>query len=98
MKRVHFEPTQKCQAMCPMCDRTLNQHIKDVDFTVDNFKSCIWDDFKQQLTSFLFCGNHGDPIISNHTLPIIEHLRDVNPNLKIDLITNGGARKSDFWK
>lgn len=98
LKRVHFEPTQKCQAMCPMCDRTLNQHIKDVDFTVDNFKSCIWDDFKQQLTSFLFCGNHGDPIISNHTLPIIEHLRDVNPNLKIDLITNGGARKSDFWK
>ena len=34
VKMVHFEPTQMCQASCPMCDRNknggeVNQYLKD---------------------------------------------------------------------
>jgi hypothetical protein len=84
--------------MCPMCDRTTNHHIKNIEFEYEQFKTHIDDVFIRQISSILFCGNHGDPIISNHTLPILHHLRETNPQLHIDLTTNGGARTSKFWK
>ena len=31
IKHIHLEPTQRCQAACPMCDRTNNNHIKNAE-------------------------------------------------------------------
>ena len=33
ISHVHFEPTQRCQALCPMCDRTNNPHIKNAELS-----------------------------------------------------------------
>ena len=36
ISHVHFEPTQRCQALCPMCDRTNNPHVKNAELTIDH--------------------------------------------------------------
>ncbi len=66
---VHFEPTQMCQASCPMCDRNknggeVNQHLKDESMTIEGFKKAFSPEFLSQLKTFFFCGNHGDPIFA----------------------------------
>ena len=35
IKHIHFEPTQRCQAACPMCDRTNNPYIKNAEISAD---------------------------------------------------------------
>ena len=35
---IHFEPTQRCQALCPMCDRTNNTHMKNAELSLEQFK------------------------------------------------------------
>ena len=85
---VHFEPTQRCQALCPMCDRTNNTHIKNVELSIDQFKQIIDIDFAKQLNSFLMCGNHGDPMIAKDTLDMYEWLRYNNSYLYLHMTTN----------
>ena len=51
---VHFEPTQKCQASCAMCDRNknggeVNQYLKNADISLDDFKSIMPVNFIKQL-------------------------------------------------
>ena len=45
IRHVHFEPTQRCQAACPMCDRTNNPHIKNAEISIEQFKQIIDVDF-----------------------------------------------------
>ena len=98
ISHVHFEPTQRCQALCPMCDRTNNPHIKNAEITIDQFKKIIDADFAKQLKSFLMCGNHGDPMIAKDTLDMYKWLRYNNSNLYLHMTTNGGGRSDDWWK
>ena len=98
ISHVHFEPTQRCQALCPMCDRTNNPHIKNSELTVDQFKQIIDSSFAKQLNSFLMCGNHGDPMVAKDTLDMYEWLRYNNSNLYLHMTTNGGGRSDDWWR
>ena len=98
IRHVHFEPTQRCQAACPMCDRTNNPHIKNAEISIEQFKQIIDINFAQQLNSFLMCGNHGDPMIAKDTLEIYEWLRYHNNELRLNMITNAGGRSDDWWK
>ncbi len=98
IKHIHFEPTQRCQASCPMCDRTNNPHIKNAEISIEQFKQIIDINFVQQLNSFLMCGNHGDPMIAKDTLDIYEWLRYNNNELHLQMITNAGGRSDDWWK
>ena len=98
ISHVHFEPTQRCQALCPMCDRTNNPHIKNAELSIKQFKHIIDSDFSKQLNSFLMCGNHGDPIFARDTLDMYEWLRYNNSNLYLHMTTNGGGRSNDWWK
>ena len=95
---IHFEPTQRCQALCPMCDRTNNRHIKNAEISIEQFKKIIDVDFAKQLNSFLMCGNHGDPMIAKDTLKMYEWLRYNNPKLYLHMTTNAGGRSDDWWK
>ena len=95
---IHFEPTQKCQALCPMCDRTNNKHLKNAELSVKQFKQILDSDFIKQLNSFLMCGNHGDPMIAKDTLDMYEWLRYNNSKLFLHMTTNGGGRSDEWWK
>lgn len=98
IKQIHFEPTQRCQALCPMCDRTGNPHLKNLEIDINKFKKIFDDNFIRQLDTFLMCGNHGDPIICSDTLKMFDYLREINSNLFLQMTTNGGARNSKWWK
>jgi MoaA/NifB/PqqE/SkfB family radical SAM enzyme len=103
VKMVHFEPTQLCQASCPMCDRNknggeVNQYLKDESMTLEGFKKAFSPEFLSKIKTFFFCGNHGDPIFAPDMLEQAEYVRECNPSCTLFVTTNGGARKPEWWE
>ena len=103
VKMVHFEPTQMCQASCPMCDRNknggeVNQYLKDESMTLEGFKKAFSKEFLANLKTFFFCGNHGDPIFAPDMLEHAKYVRECNPEINMFVTTNGGARKPEWWE
>ncbi len=103
IRQVHFEPTQGCNASCPMCDRNqnggpVNHHLTNATWTYDDFINSIDPEFVEQINFFYSCGNHGDPIFCDELIDIYEYLKTINPNLRILTTTNGGARSPQWWE
>ena len=104
IRDVHLEITSKCLQNVPnVSQRRINggpneSFIKLDDITLDRFKEWFQDNPIQQLNSMFMCGNLGDPIISRDTMQIFEHLREVNPRMKLSMHTNGSAREQNWWK
>tara|TARA_Y100000590_G_scaffold24834_1_gene28249 strand:+ start:8217 stop:9293 length:1077 start_codon:yes stop_codon:yes gene_type:complete len=103
IKTIHLEITQKCQAACPMCDRNqnggdLNPHIKLDELTLQDCKQIFTPSFISQLKKMYMCGNLGDPVIATDTLEVFEYFRQHNPNIWLNMHTNGGAKKPEWWK
>lgn len=103
VKSIHLEVTTRCQAKCPACSRRINggeltPGLELTEITIDNFKSWFDPDFISQLKHIYACGNNGDPMVSDHTLPIFEYIREINPTMKLEMHTNGSGRDSKFWQ
>ena len=101
--QIHLEPTQKCQARCPMCDRNenggaTNKYLTNADLSLEDIKKILPISFVKQLNNLYMCGNHGDPILAPEALEIMQWLREVNPKIHLSLTTNGGARDTAFWE
>ena len=102
IRQVHLEPTQKCQARCPMCDRNVNggkdnKYLTNADLSLMDCKIMMSEDFVRQLDNLYMCGNHGDPMMAPEALEICQWLKEVNPNIRLAMNTNGGARTPDWW-
>ena len=103
IRTIHLEITQKCQAACPMCDRNMNgkginPHINLNELKLDDCKKIFTPSFIAQLKKMYMCGNLGDPIVADDTLEVFEYFRQHNPNIWLNMHTNGGAKKPDWWK
>lgn len=103
IRQVHLEPTQRCQASCPMCDRNknggeVNQYLTDATLSLEDVKRMFPEDFVRQLNRLYMCGNHGDPIFAPDTLEMVRYFRTVNPKINLSLTTNGGGRSAEWWK
>ena len=103
IKELHIELTTNCQLACPMCARNFHGgldnpliKIKSIDLTF--FKKICPEHFIKQITSIIMCGNFGDPILNNDLILIIEYITKINPNIIIDLHTNGSARSISWWE
>lgn len=99
---VHLEITQRCQAACPMCDRNENggkdnKHMTNAELSLDDCKKIFEPDFIKQLNAMYMCGNLGDPIIATDTLEVFRYFRTHNPQMRLSMNTNGGARDSSWW-
>jgi len=102
LKAVHVELTNNCQARCPMCARNdhgglPNPNIDINELTLAKFKNIFPVEVLNQLDHIYFCGNYGDPLLSNYLVEIVEYCR-TNPNLHIAIHTNGSARTTTWWK
>ena len=102
IRQVHLEPTQKCQARCPMCDRNVNggkdnKYLTNADLSLMDCKTMMSEDFIRQLDNLYMCGNHGDPMMAPEALEICQWLKEVNPKIRLAMNTNGGARTPDWW-
>lgn len=102
IREIHLELTSKCQASCPMCPRRinggmLNPLFKLDEITLETFQRWFSKPFLLQLDSLFMCGNLGDPIIAKDCLEIIEYLKQVNPEIRLSMHTNGSARDTEWW-
>jgi MoaA/NifB/PqqE/SkfB family radical SAM enzyme len=74
-------------------ERVNSQHT-----TLAFLKDRIGDKLVSRLKRFTSCGNLGDGSMNPECLEIYEWLRAVNPNINLQLHSNGGARTTEFWR
>lgn len=103
IRTVHLEITDKCNAACPMCARSVfggedNPYLPDNELSLDDCKGIFDTRFVGQLNKMFMCGNYGDPISARDTLEVYEYFRQHNPTIKLGMNSNGSARKPDWWK
>ena len=100
VKVLHLEPTNVCQAECPLClretdpkfDKQNHQHL-----TVGALKNILSEDFIAKLDKMFMCGNYGDPAAGKHSLEIYRYFRNINPTITLGMNTNGGLRSAQWW-
>ena len=102
LKQIHLEITNNCQASCPMCNRNINGGqdnplIKIRNWSIDEFKNVMTPTVLNQLSSYYFCGNFGDPMLNNDLINMCQYSKDVAPGTIVTIHTNGGARNKDWW-
>ena len=103
IRKLHLEPTEMCQAMCPMCDRVtldgnLNPEVTNASLSLNDIKAMFPVDFIKQLNEMYMCGNLGDPMLTPECIEIFTYFRKHNPKIYLSMNTNGAARKPEFWK
>jgi len=99
----HIELTDKCNAGCPMCPRTLHlDHCKpdrrvvhNTELTLADFQRHFTDDFCTRVSEVILGGAYGDPLAASDCLEICEHLSARGVRLAVS--TNGSVRSVDWW-
>jgi len=102
IRQVHLEISNNCQASCPMCTRNINGGvenplIKVTNWSLDHFKT-IMTPLLSQINSYYFCGTFGDPMMNDDLIEMCKYSKDVAPHVHVAIHTNGGARKTEWWK
>ena len=104
--KFHVELTDKCNAMCPLCERTvfdknnelkLNPLVCKQEISFARWKE-IFNDWNKQIDEMFFCGNYGDPIAASEFLEIVDHTKNILQAKSITAHTNGGLRNTQWWK
>jgi sulfatase maturation enzyme AslB (radical SAM superfamily) len=100
IKVLHLEPTDVCQAACPLCAREtdknfnkLKQHHLDMHKIIQVFDA----DRIAALDKMFMCGNYGDPAAGKHTLDIYREFRKLNKHIVLGMNTNGGLQNTLWW-
>lgn len=100
IKVLHLEPTDVCQAACPLCARETDTNFrKDRQHHLDlNKISKVFSDEQiAALDKMFMCGNYGDPAAGKYTLDIYREFRSINPNIVLGMNTNGGIQTPFWW-
>ncbi len=97
---LHLEPTDVCQAACPLCARETDPafdkiqqhhlHIQDILKVFDTEKIASLD-------KMFMCGTYGDPAAGHHTVDIYKQFRNINPSIVLGMNTNGALRNESWW-
>lgn len=103
IKDVHIELTTLCNARCPLCVRNANGYphnfgYPEVSLTLEQIKQIFHPEFVRQLSTMSVCGNYGDFVANQESLEIIDYFGTTNPQLVMNISTNGGARNAEFWQ
>lgn len=96
---LHLEPTDVCQAACPLCAREIDpafdKKIKH-SLTPADIQRILPDHVIYRLDKMFMCGNYGDPAASE-ALAIVDHFRNINSSITIGMNTNGGLQAAWWW-
>ena len=93
----HFESTTRCTLACSKCPRTIhNDLLKILDLDVKKLESFFTDSVIEPVQTFLFCGNHGDPIYHRDFHNFLRFFKE-RSTAHIKIITNGSHRSKDWW-
>ncbi len=102
IRDVHFEISSLCNASCSWCPRTFwgypyNGGYPELNFSLDSAKKIFEPEFLSQLHSIHINGNFGDIVMNPEGPDIVDYFFSQNPQLYINISTNGGARDQTFW-
>jgi len=101
IKVLHLEPTDVCQAACPLCkretDTNFNKNLHH-HLTMQQILS-VFDEGKiKNLNKMFMCGNYGDPAAGKNSLEIYQEFRKLNPNIVLGMNTNGALQNTEWWQ
>lgn len=100
IKVLHIEPTDVCQAACPLCaretDSTFNKSSKN-HLRIEHIQRHFSDRIISKLDKMFMCGNYGDPAAGYYTMDIYNYFRKVNPEIVLGMNTNGAIQSTFFW-
>ena len=98
---MHFEPTTKCNAACPMCGRNyhgkIRENLKVTELTLADCKRIFNSDFLKQLKFISICGVYGDAANAKDIIDIIRFFYESNEHLLINFYTNGSVNSPEWW-
>jgi len=103
VKKLHIELTDLCNARCPQCIRTNPETGEEQSWIIkaqlllEDFKKIVRPEDIFFLEYVNFCGNYGEPLVAKDLIPIIKYLYEHNPNLCIEVATNGSTRSEEWW-
>ena len=85
-----------------MCNRNIdggldNPLIKINNWSLSDFKSIMNLEVLNQIESYYFCSNFGDPMMNNDLIKMCDYSKINAPNVHVSIHTNGGARTKDWW-
>lgn len=100
-KVLHLEPTDVCQASCPLCaretelsfDKSQHNHL-----TVETIHQLVGEKTVKNLDKMFMCGDYGDPAAGKHTLDIFKYFRSVNTNITLGMNSNGAIQNASWWQ
>jgi sulfatase maturation enzyme AslB (radical SAM superfamily) len=97
---LHIEPTDVCQAACPMCARETDAKFKKDQkhhLRIEQIQQHFSDRVIGNLDKMFMCGNYGDPAAGYYTMDIYRYFRKVNPDIVLGMNTNGAVQSTFFW-
>lgn len=97
---MHIEPTDVCQAACPMCAREVDATFRKDSkhhLRIEHIQKHFSDRVLSGLDKMFMCGNYGDPAAGYYTMDIYKYFRKINPNITLGMNTNGGVQSTFFW-
>lgn len=102
LKTIHLELTSKCNAMCPMCLRTvfggkLNPQLPITELSLSDIQKILPPEVLRGLKRIYLCGNYGDPAMAQDTLEILRYFRAQNALMRLEIFSNGGVRSAQWW-
>lgn len=100
IKVLHIEPTDVCQAACPLCARETDpKFCKDQKhhLTIGHIQQHFNDNRIKSLDKVFMCGNYGDPAAGSHTSDIYKWFRQINPTITLGMNTNGAIQNTFWW-
>jgi len=98
---VHLEPTDVCQAACPLCARETDPEFNKKSshwLTVEDVKRILPEQVIGRLDKMFMCGVYGDPAAGADTLGLYDYFRDINNSIVLGMNTNGGIRGPWWWE
>ncbi len=100
IKVLHIEPTDVCQAACPMCARETDPLFRKDQkhhLRIEQIQKHFSNRVIAGLDKMFMCGNYGDPAAGYYTLDIYRYFRQINPNIVLGMNTNGAVQSTFFW-
>lgn len=103
LRKVHIEISNRCQASCPMCPRTIhggldNPSLEINEWTLNDFQRIFTPEILSRLERISFCGNFGDPVMNNDLIDMCSYATTSNPKIRLEVHTNGSMRTRSWWQ
>lgn len=101
IKVLHLEPTDVCQAACPLCARETDSNFDPSvshHLSMQTILDQLGTECLESLDKMFMCGNYGDPAAGKNTLDIYRQFRKLNPTITLGMNTNAGLQNADWWQ